>query len=364
MSDPHSSICREPRTRSHDRPTEDFSRLLEGHRRPLERALRRRLQKEQRSLGRFGVGPRDIAATVADLCERGGKRVRPALVVVGARSIKTHVDPALLLDMGVVLELLHAYFLIHDDWMDGDLVRRGRPSVHAMLRRRFGSRRLGDSASILAGDWGVGVATKWMTELGLDDRRLRAALDAFGRMQLDAIVGQQRDLVAEDDDCELTYRLKTASYTVEGPLRLGAIAAGAKPSQLTAIGRFSLPVGVAFQHRDDLIGMFSDPSQSGKPMGSDLLSGKRTLLALSGLRLARGADLRLLHRVFGNPSASTADLSRAILILRDCGAEQKVEARIGQLLRRGLRALESAPLLKQGRTLMASAAVTLAMRTS
>ena len=136
---------------------------------------------------------------------------------------------------GVALELLQAYFLIHDDWMDQDLERRGGPTVHAHLGRRFRSTSKGASAAILTGDYAVALATRVLANLDLPGRRLSGVLTCFADMQLDAVAGQGLDVIGRGRDVELTYRLKTASYTVRGPLIMGALSY--KPSN----DRYSFP---------------------------------------------------------------------------------------------------------------------------
>src|SRR5207249_2871442 len=137
----------------------------------------------------------------------------------------------------------------------------------------------------------------------------------------------------------LAYQLKTGSYTVRGPLCLGAILGQAKPATLRALERFALPVGVAFQLRDDLLSAFGDPKDTGKPLGNDLRSGKRTVLLVQGLTRSRGAELALLKRVAGNARAREADLRRALGVLESSGARGFVEARVDELLAQANREL-------------------------
>lgn len=305
-----------------------------------------------------------VATTKAllQLCSRGGKRVRPGLVLAGAVSVSASPDLDALFDAATALELLHAYFLVHDDWMDGDLLRRGGPSVHAALRERFGDEHIGDAAAVLAGDWGVAVATDWMARLSVDADRLRDALSCFSEMQLAAVVGQMRDLVAQDDDIELTYRLKTASYTVEGPLLLGAILAGSNQAQRRLLREFALPLGVAFQLRDDLIGVFAPPERTGKPFASDVRAGKRTVVVRECLQRASSAERRFMQKVLGNASASDRDLKRFVSLLETSGARASVESKIQSLHRRSLAAIDSRRLRAEGKTLLESAAAALILR--
>jgi len=294
---------------------------------------------------------------------RGGKRIRATLVHVGALCFRKHVNQSLLEELGAAIELLHAYFLVHDDWMDGDLVRRGGPSAHAILREQFGQ-AAGDAAAILAGDWGATVANHWMSRLDLPKAALCHVLVAYYEMQRAAIYGQLRDSLARGVDIERTYALKTASYTVEGPLVLGALAMGVKPKDVKVLSGFATPLGVAFQLRDDLIGLFSSETETGKPFGSDLKAGKFTFVAGDALARARGNELRLLQSAFGNARATKAQLRDAVNIIESLGARERAERRIVQLLALAQHRLAKAPISAQGEALLLSAAQALALRST
>jgi geranylgeranyl diphosphate synthase type I len=338
-----------------------FLDFADGVRAKVEARLRQRLAGEIRQLGNIGPQAASACVALSNLCLRGGKRLRAALVCTGALCFRNQRDDKLLIDIGAAVELLHTYFLVHDDWIDGDLVRRGGPSVHAILRSSYGQ-ATGDAAAILAGDWGSAVSSDWMAQLPLPPRTLARVLAAFGQMQRAAIGGQLRDILAKDSDIELTYRLKTASYTVEGPITLGAIAAGATVDDLHALRKFAIPVGVAFQLRDDLIGLFGSPKTTGKPFGSDLRAAKRTAVAICALERAVGSNRRILAETFGNPRASNRQLKEAVQVIETVGAKSHVEQRIAQLLRLAERHIRNAPISTAGRRLLASAASALVSR--
>ncbi len=126
------------------------------------------------------------------------------------------------------------------------------------------------------------LAAEALARVDMVPSRALQVLACFAQMQVDAVIGQQLDLLANADDIEKVYELKTGSYTVRGPLRMGALLAGANPRLSTALDRFALPVGVAYQLRDDLLSAFGNPEATGKPFGSDLKRGKNTVLLLTG----------------------------------------------------------------------------------
>ncbi len=341
-----------------------FAALLTAVRRDVDARLAGYLDEKLEAARSHGPGVVEMVAALRDLCLRGGKRARPALLVAGYRatSVSAKLEPAL--DAGVALELLHAYFLVHDDWMDRDETRRGGPSVHAALAKRFRSREIGEASAILAGDYAVAMAAEALARVEMVPARAMGVLACFAQMQADAVIGQQLDLLANTGDVEKVYELKTGSYTVRGPLRMGALLAGANPRLLTALDRFALPVGVAYQLRDDLLSAFGNPEATGKPFGSDLKSGKNTVLLQTALKRARGRNHRILRSVVGNPKASDAEVRQAVEVLERSGARAVVEARIDELVARALLALSAGRLSREGVQLLEGAARVLTVRRS
>jgi geranylgeranyl diphosphate synthase type I len=230
--------------------------------------------------------------------------------------------------------------------MDGDDVRRGGPAVHALLARRFGSERIGAATAILAGDLGAALATEALSRVDVPPARLPRVLSAFAQMQSDAIAGQQLDVLG-GADIEKTYELKTGSYTVAGPLRMGALLAGGSEHLIAGLERIALPAGVAFQLRDDLLSAFGTQEETGKPFANDIRSGKRTLLVECARGLSNPKERQALESAFGNAKASPAELVRAVQVLEDCGARAVVEARVAELRQR---ALDSVPALRLSET--------------
>lgn len=308
-----------------------FLKLLEAVQPDVERRLASFLDARLAAARSLGPEVQALSGEIRRLTLLGGKRLRPALVVAGFRMATQRAALRPALDAGVALELLHTYFLIHDDWMDGDRVRRGGPAVHVALAKRFGSEQKGAASAILAGDYAVGLACDALSRVAAPPERLCRAFSAFAEMQLGAVAGQQLDVVGSGRDVELAYALKTGSYTVEGPLRLGALLGGARPAMLAALSRYARPAGVAFQLRDDLLSLFGDPVKTGKPLAGDLVSGKHTLLLRLALERAKGGDLRAIRRVLGNPRAKTSELRAALKAVGATGAPEQVEQRIREL---------------------------------
>lgn len=308
-----------------------------------------------------------IAASTAAV--RGGKRLRARFCLTGWRAVAEAAGRRPAPDDAVVaaagsLEIFHAAALVHDDLIDNSDTRRGRPSAHRALESHHRARgwvgdpdAFGRSAAILSGD----LLVAWSDDLfesGLLSAPGPAAAVArteYARMRRDVTIGQFLDIaeesafVSEPDDRHADRALRVASlksarYSVEQPLRIGAALAGATPAQLAALSAFGHPVGMAFQLRDDVLGVFGDESETGKPSGDDLREGKRTvLIAYTREALAPGARA-VLDELIGDPSLDAAQIAALQQTIVDSGALARVETLIADYAREADRALAGAPL--------------------
>lgn len=293
------------------------------------------------------LGP-DVAAMVdaaRDLALRGGKRLRAGLIAAGWLVAGGGEDLDAAIDGGVAFELLQAYLLIQDDWMDGDLTRRGGPSVHAALIKKFGDEQKGCSSAVLASDLTWGLAVETILHIEKLDAPIRLdVLKIFSRIHEDVVFGQQLDILGSAKDVEKVHDLKTGSYTMRGPLVLGATMAGGSAEQKDLLQRFATPLGIAFQQRDDLLGTFGDPAETGKPVGNDLIVGKRTVLMVEAERLLNDEQRQALARAFGRAEATAEDVAAATLALESSGARRAVEKNQAALCDAALEVLEKSNL--------------------
>ncbi len=288
------------------------------------------------------------------LTMRGGKRLRPLMVMAAVECVTawTSLEQATV-DVGAAIELLQTYLLVHDDWMDGDSVRRGGPTVHVALAETFGNAHLGASVAVLAGDMASALAQDLVVRSQVPPDRLRAVLAAYVAMQREVILGQTLDVLGARD-IDAVHDLKTGSYTVRGPLALGHALAGGSPDAWQALDAFAGPVGIAFQLRDDLIGTFGDEKETGKSAASDLRAGKRT--APVGLALER-LDAQGRTELEGLLGRDDDDaVTRARALIERSGARTAVEDRIAALREQALAALNAASLRVEGARLLASLA--------
>jgi geranylgeranyl diphosphate synthase type I len=298
----------------------------------------------------------------------GGKRFRAAFCywghhAVAGSSYDDVVDDALVRACAS-LELLHASALVHDDYMDASDTRRGRPATHRGFaaehradRWRGDPEQYGASAAILLGDLLLSWSDELLRRCGLPTERVMAALDVFDRCRSEVITGQFLDVSVQargeaDVDAAMTVlRYKSAKYSIERPLHIGATLAGGSTDQLSRLSAFGLPLGEAFQLRDDLLGVFGDPSTTGKPAGDDLVEGKRTVLVALALDAAPPADAVRLDAALGTPlsEADVADLRR---IIDASGAHGQVEQAIGDLLSTATEALVGSGLDARARDVL------------
>jgi geranylgeranyl diphosphate synthase type I len=278
-----------------------------------------------------------IGAEVAGLVRASGKRLRPAFVYWGHRATGARHDEAVLWPAAAV-ELLHTFALIHDDVMDRSPTRRGRPAVHEALAAVHRCDDLvgnpawfGVGGAILAGNLAFVWADQLMDGADLAPAALDRARRVFTNLRVEVVAGQYLDLrlaglaAAAEDDALRVALLKSGRYTVTRPLQLGA-AIGEGNEPLDAMLRaFGDAVGLAFQLRDDALGLFGDPETTGKGALSDLREGKRTLLMLRALALADPRERETLLRVLGDPDLEESDARRVRRIVIDCGALASVE---------------------------------------
>ena len=310
----------------------------------------------------------DDAGELADALERmvaGGKRMRAALCYWSYRAHggEPGAPADVVVRVGAALELFQAAALFHDDVMDASDTRRGQPSAHRAFERRHRStglagdaERFGVAAAILLGDLALVASEQQFAEATAGHPHGPAARAVFDLMRTEVTVGQYLDVLAQatpwgDDPAQderrarEVIRSKSARYSVEHPLVIGAVLAGADEDAVARVREIGCPLGEAFQLRDDLLGVFGDPRTTGKPAGDDLREGKRTVLVARAAAAAQQAGdegtVRLLAHHLGDrtlPDNEVAALAHAIAAT---GAADDVELLIAELAARAFAGIES-----------------------
>jgi geranylgeranyl diphosphate synthase type I len=303
-----------------------------------------------------------------DLVLAGGKRLRPAFCAAAFVGAGGDIDEPRLVDAGAALELLHTFALVHDDVMDGSETRRGRAAVHRRFELdhehagwRGEPRRFGEGMAILVGDFAFVLADVLLRPLGA------TVLPLWDELRLELCVGQSLDLVAaaaRSTDAELAQRIagyKSARYTVERPLHLGAALAGRDGTLAAPLSAIGLPLGLAFQLRDDVLGVFGEAAVTGKPVGDDLREGKLTPLLATVASRSDDAARDLLARI-GTRELDDADIKELQDVIVTSGALRAVEQQIDSLVDQAREAVAAAPITADAQRLLAELAGYVAWR--
>lgn len=299
----------------------------------------------------------------------GGKRFRSLFCALGYSTAQTDI-PDGLLDVATGLEFFHAAALAHDDIMDNSDTRRGVPSSHRFfegVHRDSGwagdAEHFGRSSALLFGDYLLAMSDAVVSRglaFSADAYAATRARAEFDCMRFDVTAGQYLDIVEENAwpkvsvedmlgraSTVLTY--KSAKYSIEAPLVIGASLAGASEQLIAGIRAFAVPLGNAFQLRDDVLGVFGDAAVTGKPVGDDIREGKRTVLVALTTGRIEAADRDRLNATLGNANLSDSDISWAQNLFVSTGARAEIEQRIDDEFASSMAALDALDISDEAR---------------
>lgn len=293
----------------------------------------------------------------------GGKRIRPALAYFGYQALGGKNSEEMI-KASMSVEFLHACFLIQDDIIDRDDLRHGEKTMHC----RYGEwakkhlnlskaecHHYGISQAICSADIALEMAFYSLADSSFSEKLKMKAVSKLNRMIFRTAVGEMSDMLAED-----TYRVreelvfnileyKTARYTIEGPLHLGATMAGADDKVLKNLSDFSIPLGIAFQIQDDILGAFGSSKETGKPVGADIREGKKTFLIVRALEKGSQPQKKELRNVLGNHKASVKQIENARKIIIDTGSLDYSQKLAEKLVRDSRRALARSKISKKSK---------------
>ncbi|GGG70722.1 polyprenyl synthetase family protein [Corynebacterium pelargi] len=329
----------------------------------VEATLKRFFEQREPEIARIGEPAALAVDFLKDLVFSGGKRIRPAYALAGFYAAGGEIgdgdnalDAKAVLQMVSALELIQACALAHDDVIDASDTRRGQPTVHRAAEHHHANHHwlgdaahFGESVAILAGD----LALVWADDMFLTAKvpmdKIVAAIEPWRAMRTEVIGGQLLDIFLESEGSESLQlaenvnRFKSAAYTIERPLHIGAAIAQGSPELIKELREYGRDIGIAFQLRDDLLGVFGDPEVTGKPAGDDLREGKRTVLVTRAIELALeqgrndwAAQIREQVGTIEDPE----DIAQLASLIRQTGAVEEVERRIEQLTDAGIANLE------------------------
>lgn len=296
----------------------------------------------------------DALMAVKDVTLSGGKRLRAAGMYYGYLAGGGE-DKQAMLETSVSVEFIHAFLLIHDDIMDRDAIRHGVPTIHERYRHlaeklfpKTDARHFGNSIALIVGDMVGALGNDIIFRSSFPKERVFQALSQLQKIIAFTVVGQAKDVYLEyrksatPEEILKMYEYKTAKYTMEGPVHLGLLLAGAGEEMIGKFSAYAIPLGIAFQIQDDILGLYGTSERIGKPRGSDLKEGKMTLLnALLLERLSgkeRGEFLLLLEK---GDALDDSDIERVQLLMREGGVLSEVKDLALSLIREGETALQS-----------------------
>ncbi len=325
--------------------------------------LRTLIDVEDQRWSRFDETLADPFIAIRGLVLGGGKRLRPAFCHWGFVGAGGEAEHQQVIDAGAALELLHAFALFHDDVMDGSSTRRGEPTVHTVHEQRHGGhwagepRRYGEGVAILVGDLTFVYADQLMRGASAP------AWDIWNELRIELNIGQYLDIVGSAhrerrwQKAAQICRYKSGKYTIERPLHLGALLAAPERADelLAPLSAYGLPLGDAFQMRDDVLGVYGDTVITGKPVADDLREGKPTPLMALACAAATPAQAAVLDRV-GEPDMSEQTIANVQQVIIDTGALAELEGHIRVLTDEALSSLATMPLTLDARNELAALA--------
>ena len=301
-------------------PYDAFLKRLNPVKKDVEERLEAFFDEKIAEATRISSGAGEIMRVLKEFTLRGGKRLRAAFAYYGYRCFSSPETEAVW-SVAMSLELAQSFLLIHDDVIDEDDKRRGDWTVHRhygdLHRNRYrcgDPQHFGESMAILCGDLSLVLAHEILGGLDLEPPLKSAVLGRMSSMVCHALYGESMDVISQaetevsHEDVLTISLLKTASYTVEGPLHMGALLGGAGAADLERLSRYAIPLGKAFQIQDDILGLFGDADRLGKPVGSDVREGKRTSIILKAFEKASPAQREFLQELLGNKDLTAEDL--------------------------------------------------------
>lgn len=330
-----------------------FKQRLDEYKKIIDEDIAEYVKFAQNStLKNYGANARLAADAYTSILERGGKRIRGALVMMGYE-MSGGKDKKMILEAARAIEMLHAYILIIDDIQDRSVVRRGGPTAHILLSDYHRAHSLADdehhfgvAIALNAALIGCHAAEMTLANLDVDPELRNKVVSIVNRTMIVTAHGQTNDIMNEvvaevsADDVDRVLEWKTAHYTFLNPLHVGMVLAGADCDATDLITQYAMHAGRAFQITDDILGTFGSEFESGKSPMDDIREGKRTLLTLYAIEHAKGSDKNFLIHMLGNHNLTQAEFQRCKDILLESGAYDYARGEAEKRVKKALKSLE------------------------
>jgi len=304
------------------------------------------------------------AKNIRDLTLAGGKRVRAAFMYWGYKAAGGRDDDKII-EASMSIELTNIFLLIHDDIIDRDDFRHGVQTIHKIyenLARRYYRNtdpvHFGDSMAIIVGDIAAASGNEIIFNSKFSPENILKALSKLQDIVSVTVGGEIMDVVLEarrkatEKEILKVHENKTAKYTIEGPLHLGAMLAGADERTLSTLSAYAIPVGIGFQIQDDILGVFGNEKKLGKPVCSDLRKGVQTLLVSKALENANASQRRILKSLIGKIDATKEDIEMFRRIVEETGSLDYSKNLSKELVEKGKKVLEKSDILKDAKNFM------------
>jgi geranylgeranyl diphosphate synthase type I len=292
----------------------------------------------------------------------GGKRVRGALLYwayfgLGGKEKKK------ILKVAVAVELVHLFLLMHDDIIDRGDLRHGEETLHKMIEKKYQKKlsaeqaqHFGESMAIIVGDLLYAISNRIILEAGFSPQETTRALAQLQKIVANTIIGQAQDIAigysknATEKEVLAMYGNKTARYTFEGPLHVGAMLAGCDDKKTFAsLSAYAMPLGIAFQIQDDILGVFGDEKKMGKSVASDIEEGKQSLLVVKARQLASVVQKKELNAILGKKKLTKKEIGTFQDILKETGALAYAEKLTMRHLNEGKQEIEKTIILPEAK---------------
>ncbi len=304
----------------------------------------------------------ELLKRIKEVSEKGGgKRIRPAMAIFGFKCFDSSTEKEII-KASISLELIHTFFLFHDDIMDESDTRRGLPTLHKQYESialesfpSFNPRRFGESMAMLGGDLLSSFGFEAVLRTSFSEKQKLTALRKLNDIIFFTCFGQIKDVLNEgrkdftEADVLNVHTLKTAKYSIEGPCQFGAMFANASQKDLKVFTDYGIPVGIAFQVQDDLLGVFGDEKKIGKSADSDLKEGKKTLLILKALENGSEKQKKVIYSVLGNRNASPEKINEVREIIKETKSFDYSVKKAKELLEKGKKEMKKSKFKSEGK---------------
>lgn len=327
-------------------------KILENFKKKFEPQLAAYFEEKLRQAGEIDAIAEEAVHMIKDYTMSGGKRIRPAVMYFGYLAAGGE-DGEKIMKTSMSMELLHSFLLIHDDIIDKDASRHGTATIHeryAKIGKKYSlakdSRHFGNSMAIISGDMAASMACDIIFNSDFSSDLIVRSLDKLQKIVYVTIPGEMIDVIisysgeATEDQILKMYEAKTARYTFEGPLHLGSLLAGGGDAICKQFSAYALPLGKAFQIKDDILGIFGDEKKIGKPVGSDIIEGKQTLLFVKALENGNREQKKAIRQYLNKENLLEEEIEDFRRIMEDTGALEYSENLARKFADESIEALE------------------------